>query len=1371
MKTNRNRRVAEVDEERIGELKVSEYLIFLFALDTYMRYLEEIRSLKVNLDVDPDDSVLKQGLALLRMADREHLEIVEHEISASVTMPASLSMLKAAVALIPTARGAALRALKLRTILSKGGTTTTKAIFGKSIKARQEIREAIDAAMLEDADSALAKLAMIDIRNTRLERWIDLASETAKALPTPDINPIQAASNVVTESTQTLLQAGIAREGSNAASEESATHTKKQNETLREIERTSQAAASKGLEKSGEPDAPVTRSEAIAIATTVAAAQKADPVDLRNIPPAFINNGRPLDPEQMAAAMTDGRVLVAAGAGSGKTTTLVSRVAYLVQSRGVKPSKIFVCSFNKKAAGELRARIGAKVGDSNRDQMSIGTMNSLFMRFIVGDQRSGIPAYGTPEERGLFTESRLIVNPDPPNKPKPGPKPINMTKAIQGVFKQCASMLPAYTGWPKEWFNDIPKAKTCTTFVSVWKGNDIDWQTARSQASTRSEKIASLWYEFYLGLKGDIPGWRGPSAVCKSRDDWMKNYRPGGERLGDLDDQIRVFRDILKRDPSARQRVQGMYDHIAVDEAQDRNVLQSEIFDLMSEHVGDGSDGKSLWVVGDDKQCVHEDTPVLREDGTETPVRDLVAGDKVLSLRNGHIKAQTVLHVVKTSWTWGYQIMTASGNTLTMSSTHKIWATEPVLAGGVHLVAHGLEGSRVLFEWPTNGLNSKSPEVKAIFQQGKVEKVFDSYRDALTFAHSLSDLLVGAPIRERLTVGEETLNLLPAAGLIVGMSVPVHVDGDIILDPIISIKKVDGSFIDIDVDDASNFFGGGILSHNSIYQFRGARPELFTELYDKEGWTTRMIRTNYRCAPEVVEAANKLMTHNKKQIPMESRANPEKVLGHASIIVSVPDSHSSGAIATIERIAKETTKIPIGQGHALEDYAVLARTNQELADFETACCIAEVPYARTGARGLFDSMESRTVLGYIDLAYGTDYEKMTKSLIDALTKPDRGLFLGYGRIAQIVEETIGDIARTEGRNAKSINPLDVIMKERYANELALALKTPYRAKIPPFVFDKTVRQLTLALLEMGRQISGIKNTLAEGNSAGDVISTVLDGVSSTVTLWDKDLRREVTTMKTLREQITEDLAVFGDDDEEVDAAAEETVAEPIMGPDGEMMQAVPETPNPAKGLGAVQFLYLLNQQNNADIEEGTDPSTSAGFLKKLTRIRNNSDKLRVDLNKWAKDNDSLPPGERRSRPDCIILATVHGTKGAEWRDVTVVMAPGKFPMKRRVENGENPPTAEKIEAEMSFERNLGYVAMTRAAESLNILCPPQGKNTGLSQFVTEAGLHYGQNVEIPDSETSEEPSIEKTASTWEASSLNIEYLNQLADITAAHYGR
>ncbi|MEJ2217443.1 MAG: UvrD-helicase domain-containing protein [Gemmatimonadota bacterium] len=73
---------------------------------------------------------------------------------------------------------------------------------------------------------------------------------------------------------------------------------------------------------------------------------------------------RGLNPEQRRAVMhTDGPLLVLAGAGSGKTKTLVHRVVHLIRGEKVEPSHILVVTFTNKAADEMRERVRAFAGD------------------------------------------------------------------------------------------------------------------------------------------------------------------------------------------------------------------------------------------------------------------------------------------------------------------------------------------------------------------------------------------------------------------------------------------------------------------------------------------------------------------------------------------------------------------------------------------------------------------------------------------------------------------------------------------------------------------------------------------------------------------------------------------------------------------------------------------------------------------------------------------------------------------------------------------------------------------------------------------------------------------------------------------------
>src|SRR5205807_516466 len=90
----------------------------------------------------------------------------------------------------------------------------------------------------------------------------------------------------------------------------------------------------------------------------------------------------PLNPGQEAAVRhPGGPLLVLAGAGSGKTRVLTARIAHLIQERGVAPARIFAVTFTNKAAGEMRARVGALLGADPRG-LWLGTFHSLSARLL-----------------------------------------------------------------------------------------------------------------------------------------------------------------------------------------------------------------------------------------------------------------------------------------------------------------------------------------------------------------------------------------------------------------------------------------------------------------------------------------------------------------------------------------------------------------------------------------------------------------------------------------------------------------------------------------------------------------------------------------------------------------------------------------------------------------------------------------------------------------------------------------------------------------------------------------------------------------------------------------------------------------------------
>src|SRR5574341_1658036 len=90
--------------------------------------------------------------------------------------------------------------------------------------------------------------------------------------------------------------------------------------------------------------------------------------------------------QKKAVTTIDGPVLIVAGPGTGKTLTIVRRIAYLVH-RGVKPENILAVTFTNRAAREMKERTAAMLGEGSGG-IFIGTFHFLGLR-IIRDSRAG----------------------------------------------------------------------------------------------------------------------------------------------------------------------------------------------------------------------------------------------------------------------------------------------------------------------------------------------------------------------------------------------------------------------------------------------------------------------------------------------------------------------------------------------------------------------------------------------------------------------------------------------------------------------------------------------------------------------------------------------------------------------------------------------------------------------------------------------------------------------------------------------------------------------------------------------------------------------------------------------------------------------
>jgi DNA helicase-2/ATP-dependent DNA helicase PcrA len=105
-----------------------------------------------------------------------------------------------------------------------------------------------------------------------------------------------------------------------------------------------------------------------------------------------------LNPQQLQSVLhADGPLIVVAGAGSGKTRVITTRIAHLIQEKGITPERILAITFTNKAAGEMKERV-RKILGSNASSPWISTFHSFCLRIL----RRHISALGYPGDFAIY---------------------------------------------------------------------------------------------------------------------------------------------------------------------------------------------------------------------------------------------------------------------------------------------------------------------------------------------------------------------------------------------------------------------------------------------------------------------------------------------------------------------------------------------------------------------------------------------------------------------------------------------------------------------------------------------------------------------------------------------------------------------------------------------------------------------------------------------------------------------------------------------------------------------------------------------------------------------------------------------------------
>src|SRR5579883_465603 len=158
----------------------------------------------------------------------------------------------------------------------------------------------------------------------------------------------------------------------------------------------------------------------------------------------------------------------------------------------------------------------------------------------------------------------------------------------------------------------------------------------------------------------------------------------------------------------------------------------------------------------------------------------------------------------------------------------------------------------------------------------------------------------------------------------------------------------------------------------AIYQFRGASPEAsilsFRRMYPQG--KIYPIEENYRSTPQILQAANRLISHNETTPGFEKQLRPTLPDG-TPVIVTAYENQEAEAEGIAERIAELVRQWRMhGTELSYRDIFVLSRTNHHLASLELALAHASVPYRTPGGSSFFKRRTTRDMLAYLALIDG-----------------------------------------------------------------------------------------------------------------------------------------------------------------------------------------------------------------------------------------------------------------------------------------------------------------------------------------------------------------------------------------------------------------
>ncbi|MBK6378949.1 MAG: UvrD-helicase domain-containing protein [Chitinophagaceae bacterium] len=289
------------------------------------------------------------------------------------------------------------------------------------------------------------------------------------------------------------------------------------------------------------------------------------------------------EPQREAVMHVNGPIMIIAGAGSGKTKVLTTRITHLMAAHQVDSFNILALTFTNKAAAEMKERVERILGNTEARNLYIGTFHSVFARIL----RAEAPKLGYPSNFTIYDTD-------------------DAKSVVKTVINEL--MLDDKQYKPNVVYNRISSAKNSLIGAAEYMN---DWALQQEDARANRPAIGQIY------------------------DAYVKRCFKNGAM--DFDDLLFKMYILLKNFPDALSKYQRKFKYIMIDEYQDTNTAQYEIIKLL------GAMHENVCVVGDDAQSIYsfrgatiENILQFEKDYDEV---------KVIKLEQNYRSTQNILHV------------------------------------------------------------------------------------------------------------------------------------------------------------------------------------------------------------------------------------------------------------------------------------------------------------------------------------------------------------------------------------------------------------------------------------------------------------------------------------------------------------------------------------------------------------------------------------------------------------------------------------------------------------------------------------------------------------------------------------------------------